>query len=174
MKRKILAGLFILFTLTGFPQKVTVVSPNNKVSVALYSIQNTDIGEWFLKISYSDNDKFSIAIPNIKLGLSRSDQDFAKDLKFLKAGKTVLITENYTALHGKRSHCTNSANETVVFFENPGKAKLNLIIRAYNDGVAFCYEFPENEGSFVVEKNSSIDVKLLRRGGFAANLKPIQ
>lgn len=151
MKRKILAGLFILFTLTGFPQKVTVVSPNNKVSVALYSVQNTDIGEWFLKISYSDNDKFSIAIPNIKLGLSRSDQDFAKDLKLLKAGKTVLITENYTALHGKRSHCTNSANETVVFFENPGKAKLNLIIRAYNDGVAFRYEFPENEGSFVVK-----------------------
>lgn len=151
MKHKILTGLFTLFAITALPQKVNVVSPNNKVSVALYSIQNTDIGEWFLKISYSDNDKVSVPIPNIKLGLSRSDQDFAKDLKFLKTGKTVLITENYTALHGKKSHCTNSANETVVYFENPGKAKLNLIIRAYNDGVAFRYEFPEKEGSFVVK-----------------------
>jgi hypothetical protein len=151
MKRKILAGLFILFTIPALPQKVTVVSPNNKVSVALYSIQNKDIGEWFLQIGYSDNNKISVAIPKISLGLSRSDQDFAKELKFLKAGKTVLITENYTALHGKRSRCTNSANETVVSFENPGKAKLNIIIRAYNDGAAFSYEFPEKEGSFTVK-----------------------
>jgi alpha-glucosidase len=85
------------------------------------------------------------------LGLSRSDQDFSKELKFLKAGKTLLVTEQYSALHGKRSQCNNLANETVISFENPGKAKLNLIIRAYNDGVAFRYEFPEKEGSFVVK-----------------------
>jgi hypothetical protein len=151
MIRKTLAGLFILFTLTALPQKVTVVSPNNKVSVALYSIQNTDVGEWYLKVSYINNGNSSEAIPKINLGLTRSDQDFSKDLKFLKTGKTVLITENYIALHGKRALCTNSANETIVFFENQGKAKLNLIIRAYNDGVAFRYEFPEKEGSFVVK-----------------------
>jgi alpha-glucosidase len=57
----------------------------------------------------------------------------------------------YTSLHGKRSLSTNSANEVVVSFENPSKAKLNLIIRAYNDGVAFRYEFPEKEGSFTVK-----------------------
>jgi len=151
MIRKTLAGLFILFTLTALPQKVTVVSPNNKVSVALYSIQNTDVGEWYLKVSYINNGNSSEAIPKINLGLTRSDQDFSKDLKFLKTGKTVLITENYIALHGKRAQCTNSANETIVFFENQGKAKLNLIIRAYNDGVAFRYEFPEKEGSFVIK-----------------------
>src|SRR5674476_887162 len=151
MRRKILTGLFILFTLTALPQKVTVVSPNNKVIVALYSNQNTDVGEWFLKVSYSDNDKISLAIPRIKLGLSRSDQDFSKDLQFLKTGKPRLITEQYTALLGKRANRSNSANETVVSFENQGKAKLNLIIRAYNDGVAFSYEFPEKEGSFTVK-----------------------
>ena len=32
----------------------------------------------------------------------------------------------------------------------PDKSKLNLIIRAYNDGVTFRYEFPEKEGDFVV------------------------
>jgi hypothetical protein len=151
MKHKILAGLFILFTSTALPQKVTVVSPNNKVSVALYNVQNTDVGVWFLKVSCFNNDKISVAIPRIKLGLSRSDQEFSKDLKFLKSGKPLSITEQYTALHGKRASCSNSASETVVYFENPGKAKLNLIIRAYNDGVAFSYEFPEKEGSFTVK-----------------------
>jgi alpha-glucosidase len=151
MKRKIFTALFILFTLAALPQKITVVSPNNKVSVALYNIQNKDVGEWFLKVNYLNNDKISVVIPRIQLGLSRSDQDFSKELKFLKAGKPLLVTEQYSALHGKRSQCNNLASETVISFENPGKAKLNLIIRAYNDGVAFRYEFPEKEGSFVVK-----------------------
>src|SRR6185503_828400 len=72
-----------------------------------------------------------------------------------KAGKQTSINENYTALHGKKSVCSNAANEVVVYFENPAKAKFNLIIRAYNDGVAFRYAFPENTGTFVVNDEST-------------------
>jgi len=143
MKRKVLAGLFFLFTLAALPQKVTVVSPNQKISIALYNQQNKDIGEWYIKVNFISNGNNCEAIPRINLGLSRSDQDFSKDLKFLKAGKPLQVTEQYSALHGKRSQCNNLANETVISFENPGKSKLNLIIRAYNDGIAFRYEFPE-------------------------------
>jgi len=151
MKRKVLAGLFFLFTLTTLPQKVTVVSPNQKISITLYNQQNQDVGEWYIKVNFKSDGNNYEAIPRISLGLSRSDQDFSKELKFLKAGKPLLVTEQYSALHGKRSQCNNLANETVISFENPGKAKLNLIIRAYNDGVAFRYEFPEKAGSFVVK-----------------------
>ncbi len=151
MKSKLLSGLFILLTITALSQKVSVVSPNNKVIVALYNVQNSEVGEWFLKVNYTKNDKIVEAVPRISLGLSRSDQDFAKELKFLKAGKPLLITEKYSALQGKKSGRSNSANEVVVSFENPGKAKLNLIIRAYNDGVAFSYEFPDKTGSFIVK-----------------------
>ncbi len=151
MKYTLITGLILLISLSAFSQKVTVVSPNQKISVSLYNQQNTDIGEWYLKVNYNIEGKISEVIPQIKLGLSRSDQDFSKELKFLKAGKPLFINEQYTALHGKRSQCSNSANEVVVSFENPGKAKLNLIIRAYNDGVTFRYEFPEKEGSFVVK-----------------------
>ncbi|MEO8405613.1 MAG: glycoside hydrolase family 97 catalytic domain-containing protein [Chitinophagaceae bacterium] len=126
-------------------------SPNKKIGVALFCNQNTDTGEWFLKASYKDSIKIADAIPRIDLGLSRSDQDFSKELRFLKAGKSVMISEQYNVLHGKKSFCTNSANEVVISFENPSKAKLNIIIRAYNDGIAFRYEFPEKEGRFVIK-----------------------
>jgi alpha-glucosidase len=132
-------------------QKLTVQSPNQKISVALFSKQTSDVGEWYIKASYNNNGKASEAIPRIDLGLSRSDQDFSKDLKFLKAGKQLLINEEYSALHGKKSFCRNSANEITVSFENPSKAKLNIIIRAYNDGIAFRYEFPEKQGTFVMK-----------------------
>jgi alpha-glucosidase len=153
MKYSILiAGICLINAIAAFSQKVTVVSPNQKVTVGLYNRQNTDAGEWYLNVSYLNNGKSSEAIPQIDLGLLRNDQEFAKELKFLKAGKPLVINEQYTALHGKSSQCSNSANEVVVSFENPSKAKINLIIRAYNDGVAFRYEFPEKEGSSFVVK----------------------
>jgi len=151
MKPNSLIAIILLLTTSAFSQKTTVVSPNQKVNIALYNQQNADTGEWYLKVSYNNEGKTNEAIPQINLGISRSDQDFAKELKFLKAGKPLLINEQYTAVHGKRAQCNNSANEVVVSFENPNKSKLNLIIRAYNDGVAFRYEFPEKEGSFVVK-----------------------
>jgi alpha-glucosidase len=151
MKQTIIALLIVLSTMTVFPQKATLLSPNSKIKVAVFSQQNNDVGSWYLQVLYTANGKNSEAIPRIDLGLVRSDQDFSNELKFLKAGKPVLINESYVAVHGKRSQCSNSANEMVVSFENPGKAKLNLIIRAYNDGVTFRYEFPEKEGTFVVK-----------------------
>jgi len=150
MKSNIITLLILLSSLTVFSQRVTVVSPNQKINIGLYNTNGDETGEWYLKVKYLNNGKICEAIPQITLGLSRADQNFSKELKFLKAGKTILIDEHYTAVHGKRSQCSNSANETVVSFENPGKAKLNLIIRAYNDGVAFLYEFPEKGGSFVM------------------------
>ncbi|MBP6661733.1 MAG: glycoside hydrolase family 97 N-terminal domain-containing protein, partial [Paludibacter sp.] len=150
MKYKIILGLILLSSLSTFSQKITVSSPNKKINVGLYNTKNGDSGEWYLKVSYTNNAKVSEAIPQITLGLSRADQDFSRELKFLKVSKPLLLNEQYKALHGKRSQCGNSANETVVSFENPGKAKLNVIIRAYNDGITFRYEFPEKAGSFVM------------------------
>jgi hypothetical protein len=152
MCKTLITGFLILSALQAFSQKVTVSSPNQQINVALFNRQNTDIGEWFLKIGYANKDRSCEAIPQISLGLSRSDQDFSKELAFQKAGKPLLINEQYTALHGKRMRCSNSANEVVISFENPGKAKLNLIVRVYNDGVAFRYEFPDKKGSFVVKE----------------------
>jgi alpha-glucosidase len=148
MKSALVIFLIVSFgTLPSFSQKLTVQSPNQKINIALFCHQNSDIGEWYIKASYNNNGKITEAMPRIDVGLSRSDQDFSKELKFIKAGKPLLINEQYTALHGKKSVCTNSANEVIVSYENPSKAKLNIIIRAYNDGVAFRYEFPEKKGT---------------------------
>ncbi len=143
--------LFVLNSLILFSQKTTINSPNQKVSVAIFNQQNNDVGDWYLKGTYVNNGKGCVAIPQINLGLLFSDQDFSKDLKLVKTWKPFPINENHTALHGKRSHCSNSANEVTLLFENANKAKINLIIRAYNDGVAFRHGFPDKEGSFIVK-----------------------
>lgn len=89
---------------------VSLQSPNQKINVALLCQQNSDQGDWYIKASYNNNGKNIVAIPRIDVGLSRSDQDFSKELKFLKVSKPILIKKQYTALHVKRSVCSNSAN----------------------------------------------------------------
>ena len=141
MKFRILVILAFFSSFNLFAQKVTVVSPDKKINIGLFNTKNGESGEWYLKVSYINNGVTTEAIPQILLGLSRADQDFSKELRCLKNSKITLINENYTALHGKRTTCSNSANETVVAFENPDKARMNLYIRAYNDGIAFRYDF---------------------------------
>lgn len=156
MKQFFFLSLFVVFTATLLSaQKLTVQSPNQKIKVALFPDGNSDAGGWYLKASYSNGGKISEALPRIDLGLVRSDQDFSKALRFVKAGKPRLVNEQYTALLGKKSVCRNAANEVVVSFENPSKARLNVVLRAYNDGVVFRYEFPEKTGSFVVKEEQT-------------------
>jgi hypothetical protein len=147
MKKSVLFLLLCLYPIVVAAQHVVLWSPNQKTTVSLYSKNGTNVGEWFLRIDRSEK-----TLSTVRLGLSRSDQDFQTALKFLKAGKTVVVRDDYTALHGKRSHCSNTGNELVVSFENPTKARMNLIVRAYNDGIAFRYEFPEKTGRFVVNE----------------------
>ena len=152
MKQLLITSIFFFQVLFVFSQKATVISPNQKIQVSLYNRQNKDIGEWYLKVIYINKDKRCEVIPQISLGLIRNDQDFSKELKFLKLGKSVRVNESYTVLHGKKSKCSNTANEVVFSFENSNKSKLNLIVRAYNDGVAFRYDFPDKkDGSFKVK-----------------------
>ncbi|MFH1197795.1 MAG: glycoside hydrolase family 97 catalytic domain-containing protein [bacterium] len=151
MNRILTAAFILVISSFTSAQNVVVDSPNKKINIALYNQGNNDFGKWYLKINYKESNKNCEVIPQINLGLSRSDLDFCDKLQFIKAVKPLLIKEQYSALHGKRAQCNNSANEIVVTFENPGKIKLNLIIRAYNDGAAFRYEFPEKSGSFLIK-----------------------
>ena len=127
--------LFLLTSHLATAQRITITSPNGLIVAGLHCTQEGDKGDWYLDLGGM--------IPHISLGLLRSDQDFSRDLKFMKASKPAPIDENYTTVHGKRSHCTNKANEITVLFENTQRSKLELIIRAYDDGLAFRYRFPE-------------------------------
>lgn len=151
MKLKILTLLFSFCFLLSFGQKGTLASPDKKINIAIFSNDNRDVGSWYLKASYVENNNLYEVIPKINLGIIRNDQDFFKELKLLKIGKPSEIKEQYSALYGKRSQRTNTATELVLYFENPSKSKLNIIIRAYNDGVAFRYEFPEKKGKFTIK-----------------------
>lgn len=153
MKSKIILVLIGLFcTCFSWSQKVVLQSPNQKIEASLYAMDASNKGEWYLKVSYNNTNKTTSEIlPKVSLGLSRSDQDFSKELIFLKASKPRIVKEHYSLPFGKKSVRENTANEVTISFENPSKAKLNLIVRVYNDGLTFRYEFPEKKGSYTIK-----------------------
>ena len=142
--------LLLLSMSTAIAQPVVVESPNRKNRAVLHNVQNSNVGEWVLNIYYSESANQHGFIFSSRLGLLRSDQDFSKNLRFIRTSRPRPIVEQYTALHGKRSQRSNAANEVVVSFETPTRARMNVIVRAYNDGVVFRYEFPESGGTFTI------------------------
>ena len=151
MKFKIILVFFVLLSSChSWSQQLQLQSPNRKIAMSLHAMDSQNQGEWYLKVYYQTNTNLSEIIPKISLGLSRSDQDFSGELHFLKATNPRIIKEHYELPFGKKAIRENTANEVIVSFENPKKAKLNLIIRAYNDGIAFRYEFPEKQGAYTI------------------------
>jgi hypothetical protein len=76
------------------------------------------------------------------LGIDREDQQFSSDLRFKSVSPAVLIDETYTLKSGKKLECRNQANELTLDFKNGNNHPVQLIVRAYNDGIAFRYYFP--------------------------------
>lgn len=126
-------------------QEFTITSPNKKIELSLRPKTDSP-ASWFLKVKYRNDENYETVIPAISLGLIGNDVTFSDNLKLLKAEKTVDIRERYTALHGKRKDRENNGTEGTFHFINSKGKKLDLIIRAYNDGIAFRYHFPGKPG----------------------------
>jgi alpha-glucosidase len=75
------------------------------------------------------------------LGITRKDADFTDDLQFVGESQRK-VTDAYTMPRGKRSTTSNTGVEQVLSFETPQGERMDLILRAYDDGFAFRYAFP--------------------------------
>jgi alpha-glucosidase len=78
------------------------------------------------------------------LGIRRSDQAFDAALTFVSASAIRTIDDRYTMPYGKKKDHRVAARERTVTFANASGARLELVIRAQDDGVAFRYRFPES------------------------------
>jgi alpha-glucosidase len=151
MKRIVLVVLCFVSLRAAFSQQATVVSPNRKIVVSLHNARQAEWCDWYLKVEYGTGEKTSTVIPQIHLGVLRSDQNFARELRCVGVGTPTQILESYFQIHGKRSQRRNAANEVVVRFENTRHDTMNVVLRAYNDGVAFRYAFPTGGGSYRIK-----------------------
>ncbi|NOY60873.1 MAG: glycoside hydrolase family 97 protein, partial [Calditrichaeota bacterium] len=138
--------------------KWELLSPNGNIRlvVKLANLNKPGYPADKVRLYYRVEFGKKIILPFSPLGIRRRDQDFIDGLQFVSASGVSTIDESYKLAHGKRSECRNHANEITLNFKNSQAAGLQLVFRAYDDGVAFRYRFPErNDSLFTVKQELS-------------------
>jgi hypothetical protein len=145
MRNTIFALLFILLFHSGFAQdsQWKLTSPDGKITVKLNIVlKDVKNKEKLLYTVYLDG---KLVLSPSPLGIDREDQQFGSDLTFVSSTEPKLIDEHYQLKSGKRLLCRNYANERLITFRNAAGKEVQLIWRAYNDGIAFRYRFAEKD-----------------------------
>ena len=134
--------------------KWIVTSPNGKIGVSVELMPNTGESELSSRgaLHYSVMHRQNTVIQPSPLGLECEDATYANNLIFL-AKSTQKINESYTLHNGKRSQLQNSANQLALTFVNENEETLEVILRAYDDGVAFKYALPDESETTKVITN---------------------
>ena len=84
-------------------------------------------------------------IADSPLGLRRADQDFTTGLRFVEVSEVRAIDDSYSTPAGKRRDHHVVGRELTLTFATAAGAKLQIVLRAHDDGVAFRYRFPETD-----------------------------
>jgi alpha-glucosidase len=82
-----------------------------------------------------------------RLGVVRLDTAFDGDLELLDAGRGEAIEDRYTLRHGKQRAQHARGSGRTLLIRNADGERLALDLRAYDDGVAFRYRFPDAAGA---------------------------
>ena len=125
MRRTIFLVAFIAQCLLFSANAANIYSPNGKISASLEGKT--------LKLNYNNKHVIDILV----------DVTGNKDTDFSLVSK---ITADYQMLSGKRLHCKNEANEYRLE---------NLVLRLYNDGAAFRYEYNLKENSDIPAEHTA-------------------
>jgi alpha-glucosidase len=129
----------------------TVTSPNGELTFELQlgpasgapaSGAQAGGGALTYTVGHRHNGSRSDVLLASALGVRRDDQAFVSGLRFVSAASVSTIDETYVVPHGKRRSIHHQARQQVFTFANAAKARVDLVVRVANDGVAFRYRFP--------------------------------
>jgi hypothetical protein len=93
-----------------------------------------------------------------RLGLRRADQDFSI-VAVTSVSPTTGVTDTYDLLYGKRRALTSHARQSTIHCQTPSGAPLDIVLRAYDDGLAFRYRFPNHAPALhtITEESTSFN-----------------
>jgi hypothetical protein len=142
--------IFFILIIASSGHAQTMTSPDTKIKVEVMLKSNGNdpsTGQVHFRVLFKDKNEYAEVLPESPLGIIRKDQKFVSNLKLLEESKPNRIEEKYTMRSGKRIHCENVCNQKIFTYENSSGQPLNIVFRAYNNGIAFRYIFPNQSDS---------------------------
>ena len=136
-KMKLLSALLfgaLLITGNVTAQDIKLKSPDKRIDIR---VQLKD-GQLFYTVNY----RGKVIMQPSQLGISRTDGDFYKDLKWNGNSMSAKVNESYPLLNGKKSTAIVSANKQLISVKNAIGDEMQVLFQVSNDGIAFRYYFP--------------------------------
>lgn len=119
----------------------TVLNEEKTLSLTL----KLDEGKISYTLSSLDADESeTLLVEKSPMGLVRADADFTSGFSFKKKTEPVTFDETYTMSCGKQLAIQNKGVEQAFQFSNADGDPFRIIVRGYNDAMAFRYSFPES------------------------------
>lgn len=142
----------IIFVSVSCTNKLTVKSPDGNNCITL---ELNDKGTLY----YSIQSHGIKAIDKSLMGADINDPalNFNSGLSFVNA-KVSMIDETYTLPTGKTSIYVNKANESRFIFKNKEDKQLQVVCRAYNDGIAFRYIVESPKNITITKENTCFNI----------------
>jgi alpha-glucosidase len=137
-KLVLLLSVILVAPQTILGQEWTLTSPDKTIVVKIMNDEEL--------LSYEVSSGRQVVLGRSPLGIDRDDAIFSRGLKF-KNKKESRFDDAYALSVGKKLENRTSANELTLVFEGSAKEKMNVVFRAYPDGIAFRYQFPSREKS---------------------------
>ncbi len=127
----------VLFFSCNKQNEIVVQSPDGQKQLSVFPASEiTENGQLSFSVKYGDK---VIILPS-SIEIKSSDVDFSTPFS-VKSVEETSVENEWTTNLGERSTIPDNYNEAKIYLES-ATAKLNLICRAYNEGVAFAYEIP--------------------------------
>ncbi len=140
--------LFVATTLSAGAQSFELLSPDSSYKVELF---NTN-GESKYRISYNDK----VVVLDSDLGVQVNNL-YGEGIKLVSEVASSSENSTWTPIYGERSVITDNYNSKtfeVQSISNP-RSKLHIEFRAYNEGVAFRYNFLGNSYIHITDEYTS-------------------
>jgi hypothetical protein len=136
--------------------EVLVTSPDKNIEI-IFNLSDT--GE----PSYLVNFKNKEVIKPSTLGFNLKEMPSLKDGFEIANSTTSSFNETWQMPWGEQIDVVNNYNEVKIELQETSnlKRKINIIFRAFNDGIGFRYEFPEQDNLkevFITEENTQFNL----------------
>jgi hypothetical protein len=134
MKSFFILSMVSCFVVSGMAQKTwKAVSPDKALQIVVKESSG--------RLSYQVFSGRDEIIKSSSLGITSTEDDYSTGMSFVSTTSKA-IDERYALSVGKQKVNRAQANETNILFKTEANKRVQIKLRAYNDGVAFCYHFP--------------------------------
>jgi alpha-glucosidase len=140
MKPLAATALLLLAAAPASAQEWALTSPDGKTTIAV-TRQTDGRLQWHVSRDGSP------ILADSPLGIRRADQSFETGLTLVLSPDPIVVDDRYQLPHGKRHNHVVHGRERTLTFANASGARIEVVLRAHEDGVAIRYRFPDADGS---------------------------